>query len=59
MNKLDNLSDEIEQGFSSANPFSKNITPTGNNLDDSFAIYFETRKKYHQLNILKEKLPSL
>ena len=57
MNKLDNLSDEIEQGFNSTNLFSKNITPTGNNFDDSLAIYFETRKKYHQLYILKEKLP--
>jgi len=43
--KLDTLSEELDQGLSIGNtPFNK-ITPTGNNLEDTLSIYFETRKK--------------
>jgi len=53
--KLDELSGELDQGGSG--PFSR-PTPSGNNFEDTLSLYFETRKKYHQLSIIKEKLLS-
>jgi len=57
LTKLDNLSEELDQGLSGS-PYSQR-TPSGNSFEDALAIYFETRKKYHQLSIIKEKLPSM
>jgi len=53
--KLDKLSSELDQGGSSL--FGK-ATPSGNNFEDTLGLYFETRKKFHQLSIIKEKLQS-
>jgi hypothetical protein len=53
--KLDDLSSELDQGGST---FLGRQTPSGNNFEDTLSLYFETRKKYHQLTIIREKLNS-
>lgn len=58
LTKLDRLSDELDQGLAIGSPYNQR-TPTGNTFEDTLAIYFETRKKYHQLSIMKEKFSSI